>query len=284
VPFVTDFRDVQFPRKPRGLGIWSAQIEQEMMRHVAGITYNAPDQAVLLCQRYPGIQASGKPMCLVHNWFEAEEMDQVNAMPARRFDRPTLLHGGSLYDGVRKVKGLLQAVALTRNSLAGRTGLQFVQIGGGDMSHLQADVARIGLHQDVLIEPLLPRREFLAVCRGADILLLVVGQDTDIHQHQGAIPAKLYDYFLARRPILVIGPRDCEAGRIVTRCNRGLAVADDSPAEIAAAIERLLAGQGRDGAIDLSLEGIQEFEASHAVKKMSEFLKRVLAREHRQLA
>jgi hypothetical protein len=137
------------------------------------------------------------------------------------------------------------------------------------MSELQS---RMGVEQLVKFQPSLPRLDFLSACLGAAILLLAVGHDANGLSHEGAIPAKLFDYFAAARPILVVGPEGCEAGRLVRRLNRGMAVANDRPDDIANAIRRLMAGQGHAGHLDLSAEGVREFESATVMRKVAAFL------------
>ena len=106
----------------------------------------------------------------------------------------------------------------------------------------------------------------------------MVGHNKGAMEHAGAIPAKLFDYFLACRPILVVGPSDCEAGKIVMRTNRGLAVSDDDAAGIAAAVDRLRHQEGASGSLDLSLDGVSDFEAAVSVERLAIFFTSVLRR------
>jgi hypothetical protein len=88
----------------------------------------------------------------------------------------------------------------------------------------------------------------------------------------------LFDYMAAGRPILVVGPEGCVAGQMVERLNRGIGARDDRPEEITKAIDLLLAGQGRQGPLDLSPEAVSEFEGAKAVARLAEFLRLCLPR------
>ncbi len=283
IAYVLDFRDVKLAVDVEGMSFrdrLSLRIERAALRKAAGITYVAPAQAEALRRRYPSVVNT--PQALTYNWFEAAE---AAACPPRTFDHATILHGGGLYRGTRRLDGFLKALAILRRpGPAGAGDLRFLQLGGkSDPTHLSRAAVEHGLQEVVQIGSQLPRDEFLSACRGAKILLLAVGHDTAVVQHAGTIPAKLYDYLAACRPILVVGPRNCEAARMVTRLNRGLAAADDAPDEIADAIERLLEGRGACRSLDLSLEGVREYEASHAVARMTEFFDTVHARACTQM-
>ena len=257
VPFVADYRDIFRP----------CPAEARALQGVAGITCAAPRFAEELARRYPFL--AGRPQCVVHNWFEKEDAAIIG--PPLQFPNPTILHGGLLGE-TSQPASLLEAVATLRQRPEWHH-LQFLQL-GTELARFQPLIARLNLADAVVEKDRLGRPAFLAAAGGASILLLVVRHDlrANPHGYSAAVPAKLYDYFLAQRPILVIGPRDCYAGQLVTQCGRGLAADDHSPGEIAAAIERLLAGQGAAGPLNLSLDAVRDYEASAAVRKMSEFL------------
>jgi glycosyltransferase involved in cell wall biosynthesis len=93
--------------------------------------------------------------------------------------------------------------------------------------------------------------------------------------HAGAIPGKLFTYLSSGRPILVVGPAGCEAGRIVEKHNRGIAVASDDVAGLTDAVARLLDGRGRNGALDLSPQAVQSFEAQTVLGELATFFDEV---------
>lgn len=279
VPFVADFRDVRPKLKASRMTGWNrrnVQIERAALRGAAGISVSAPVQRETLLAKHGAVVE--KPFLLVHNWFEAEE---AQGCTAKVFDRPTIIHGGVLYGGTRRLDGFLEALALLRGNGASQEArrLQFCQHGIERTDKLlSAMSAKLGLSGTVVIGAYLDRQGFLSHCRGARILLLAVGRNERGREHAQAIPGKLYDYFATQRPVLVVGPPDCEAGRMVERVHRGMAVADDSPGEIAEAIERLLDGKGRNGPLDLSAEAVSEFESHSAIRRIASFFDGVAGR------
>jgi hypothetical protein len=273
VPHVVDFRDVlvsiEAESRTRQQRSWRLA-EQEILSSAAAISYVSPPQIDALAGRYPWVM--DKPRQLIYNWFDAEEIAHCEA---RRFDGPTIVHGGSLYGGRRKLDGFVEGLARLRNgSRSPGTCVQFCQFGdhSNDVRYMSELQSRMGVEQLVKFQPSLPRLDFLSACLGAAVLLLAVGHDSNGISHEGAIPAKLFDYFAAARPILVVGPEGCEAGRLVRRLNRGMAVANDRPDDIANAIRRLMAGQGHAGQLDLSAEGVREFESATVMRKVAAFL------------
>jgi len=277
IPYVADFRDVQklgtdqdISRRERR----AVEIERQILRDAAGLTYAAPAQINVLCEKHAFVRDMRSK--LIYNWFEASE---ATVFPPRQFHCATILHGGNLYGGHRRLDGFLDGLSkLVKRAAATNARLQFLQFGHEpDMRFLTRGLNVRGLTEAATVSDSLPRNEFMSACRGADILLVVVGRDKGSEQHANAVPGKLYDYFAACRPILVIGPPGCEAGKMVTRLNRGLAVSDNAPESIAEAIEQLLKGVGNKGKLDLSLEAVKEFEASVTLKKMAGFFSQVLS-------
>lgn len=274
-PYIADFRDVI---TGKGVG-WrsgrqrrSLQWMRAVIHDAAGVTYVSPGQRPLLRRICP--QFEQMPNRLAYNWFEPW---QVNGAPAVPLERPTIFHGGGLYGGWRRVSGFLEALMLLRRRGDPRLRVNFLQHGmENDMSFLRRDAERHGATEAVRVGGALPYAEFQRVCRAADALLLVVGRDADDGQHAGAIPGKLYDYIAACRPILVIGPPGCEAGKIVSRLNRGITAVDDDPQRIARGIQLLLENRGDNGPLDLTIQGAGEFEASSMLRGLAEFFESVL--------
>ena len=273
VPYVADFRDVWQANEPERL-TWRersvAKAERSILQDTAGITYVAPEQIDVLCARHPF--AAEKPHSLVYNWFDAGDVDACSPTAYRR---PTILHGGALYGGSRRLDGFLTAlVKLQYRDRTDRDQLQFLQLGDrrGDAAYISRLVEELNMGRMVDVRPSLPKREFLEACMAADILLLVIGHDQGGTLHSAGLPGKLYTYLSAGRPILVVGPPNCEAAKLVTRLNRGIAVEDDEPEQIASAIERLLRREGVAGPLALNLEAVRAFETSSMVGRMAEFL------------
>ncbi len=279
VPYVVDFRDVRNvsnPKTLRGSDRRSFEAEKEAVENAAGITHVAPDQIDALQQMYPGCRQT--PHRLIYNWFDRTEGDD---MPARDFGRPTMLYGGNLYGGTRRVDGLLEALKQHTQRDNKRTeSLQLVlHCPVKDRPSITQLVDRFRLDDVIRLEGLIPASEFQAASRGADILLIVVGHNVGAAEHAKAIPGKLFDYLAAGRPILAVGPEGCVAGQMVEELNRGIWALDDQPKEIAHAIDLLLDGRGREGPLDLSPEAVSEFEGPSAVARLAEFLRHCLARD-----
>ena len=272
VPFVVDYRDVvsepadvNVPRHVRKF----LDRQGRILADAAGITTVAPYQIdALKCSH---CHLTDTPARLVTNWFEAADAEPDAHSPVA-FDQPTVFHAGKLYGGARRLDGLFEGMGVLRDTspdLARRPRFLHLDPEGVN-PHLKAIVDQQGLADVVDLQPAVSEAEFRRHCRGAAVLLLVVGHTQGAFEHARTIPGKLYEYFAACRPILVIGPPDCEAGTMVTDVNRGLAVSDADPHAIADALTTLMAADA-DGRLDLSVQAVHRYEAAGVIGQMCSF-------------
>lgn len=276
VPFVVDFRDVRgapdarSPRSQRN----AFKHEACVLRDAAAITYVAPEQISVLRDNHPQL-VPRLPSELVYNWFDINETASSDKI---HNDTSTILHGGILYGGTRRVDGFMEALSIVRGCPTRmRVKLRFVQLGGTgrDSAYITELAQRYGVTEAVEVREPVPHDQFVHACKGAGCLLLVVGRDQGIQRHSGAIPGKLYNYFAARRPILVIGPEGCEAGRMVRALKRGLFVQDDKPNLIASALTRIIGAPQAANDFDLSIEALAPYSAEVSLGRLATLLGRV---------
>lgn len=274
-PYVVDFRDVLSRSAAEATSRRSTRFfrrQELVVSHAAAITYVAPHQWQALVDGHPIL--AEKPSRLVTNWFEQADAD---ACPPQQFNRPTILHAGKLYRGARRIDGVCQAMALLAEQTPdGQPCPQLLHLnpeGVGEGLHRY--VTDMGLGDLVQLKPAACEPKFRSYCRGSDVLLLIVGHNTGITEHSRTIPATLYEYFAARRPILVIGPPDTEAGRMVTAARRGLAAADDDPLAIAQALGILLDPRKVSEQFDLTDEAVEPFGASAVVAELCGLFDRI---------
>ncbi len=74
------------------------------------------------------------------------------------------------------------------------------------------NIREYGLENLVEIQSFRPHREILPLIKSAELLLLVVPQ---VKNNKGIVTGKLFEYLGANRPVLLIGPKNCDAAEIV---------------------------------------------------------------------
>ena len=141
---------------------------------------------------------------------------------------------------------------------------------------LQLRVQALPAPEAVNLSNAIPAENFRQWCRGAAALLLVVGHDSGVFEHSRTVPAKLFEYFGAGRPILVVGAQDSEAERMILRTKRGVSVRDDGPGAIAAAIRQRIDPQWVEANIDLTDQAVAEYRSEAVVGGLCGFFDQIL--------
>jgi glycosyltransferase involved in cell wall biosynthesis len=150
-----------------------------------------------------------------------------------------LLHAGSLY-GARNPAPLLSAVrnAINRGAIdPERFRLRFV--GRIGVAGLERAVRDLGLDRVVEFVSQVPRRAVLQEMIDASALLVVQPVTTV------SVPAKLYEYMAAGRPVLALAEPGGETADVVRRTGAGIVVPSDDAAAIEQALLELIATSAR---------------------------------------
>jgi hypothetical protein len=158
----------------------------------------------------------------MNDWFidgaQAERL-AVDRPPSHQ--RLVLLHSGTLYPTVdRDPSAFFDALANLRQ--AGKitaANLQVVLRATGYDDHYRHLIEKKGLGDIVTLAPSLPYREALAEMLYADGLLIFQGYTSN-----PAIPAKLYEYFRARRPIFALVDPDGDTAQTLRAAKIGTLV------------------------------------------------------------
>src|SRR5260370_3514640 len=123
---------------------------------------------------------------------------------------------GSIYRGFRDPAALFSAIALLPDQLRTRINVEFFSDAGDAV--LDAAAAH-RVENAVAVKPRVPYQRALALQMEADVLLLLQSSDP---RDEGNLPAKLFEYLYARRPILFIGYERGIAARLVIELGAGL--------------------------------------------------------------
>lgn len=252
LPWIADLRDpmtdVDYPADPltRRIYRW---IEEKTVRHCTLAVCTTPGAIVTYTKRFPDIPASR--FALIENGYDEENFATAAALQQPVVpvsERPfTLIHSGIIYPSERDPVPFFEALAELKGSgVVTAQRLRIVLRATAHDDYLVPLIDRHGIGDIVSLAPHIAYRDALAEMLGADGLLVL--QATNCN-HQ--IPAKLYEYLRARRPVLAltdatgdtaaalrhagidtIGPLDDRAG-IATALLRFLELAEAGRAPLA---------------------------------------------------
>jgi hypothetical protein len=154
--------------------------------------------------------------------------------PAPMTEPFTLLHTGVVYPSERDPSALFAAL----RALAGEGGpaIRLRLRASGHDTLLAALAAENGVANLIELASPLPHREALAEMQAAPALLLLQASNCN---HQ--VPAKLYEYLRARRPLLALTDADGDTATILRRAGISTIAPLDDAQQIAAALRRFVA-------------------------------------------
>jgi len=279
LPWVADFRDPMaqegYPADARTWASFS-RVEQRVFARAAACTFTAPAAARMYRERYPDSPARIE---LIENGYDEEMFARVTDVATTceplNPGALTLLHSGIVYPDERDPRQFFAALALVKASGAGaRVRVRFR---APVHEALLADLARAhGVADMIEVVPHVAYGDALREMLRADALIVL--QAANCNEQ---IPAKLYEYLRARRPLLAF--TDSRGDTAATMRASGVtAIASlDSADEIAGLITRFAAGD-RAGTIatDEAIAcGSRQARAEHLARLLDDITApRVMAR------
>ena len=202
IPWVADFRDPMIddshPRDCRTRLVVRA-IERRTLRHCTKAVFTSPGAMRDYQARY-----SYKPesdFCLIENGYDEENF--ASALEDARKPRTggkqfRLLHSGVIYPLERDPRPLFEALGvMLAKGMISEENFRLVLRAAHHEQYLSALARACGIDRIVDMPGPIPYREALAEMHDADGLLILQGASCN-----SQIPAKLYEYLRARRPIL----------------------------------------------------------------------------------
>ncbi|NCT82160.1 MAG: glycosyltransferase family 4 protein [Comamonadaceae bacterium] len=234
IPWVADFRDPMahngYPADPLTWKSFHA-IEQLAMRDASRCVFTTPGAAQMYRERYP---EAAERIVVLENGYDEESFTSVKpAAMASGAGRPlVLLHSGIVYASERDPTQFFAALGnLQRSGRLTPADLK-VRFRAAVHEQLLRDLAaRHGASEFIEISPAVPYREALAEMMSVDALLVMQASNCNAQ-----IPAKVYEYLRAGRPILgLTDPVGDTAGVL-----RGAGLPDIVPIDAVEAIEAAL--------------------------------------------
>ena len=274
LPWVADFRDPMlqpsYPVSKPQRAVYGWIERQTITRCNAAVftTHSARDSYVA---RFPHLPAS--KFSVIENGYDEDGFGGPAPAPAAPGACLTLLHSGVLYDTGRDPSPFFEALAALK--AAGKisaASLRVILRAPGEMEEIAALVANCGVADLVAVEPPVPYHTALQEMLAADGL--VVFQGTPFNTQ---IPAKIYEYFRARKPVLGLVDTGGETARVLRAAGFDAIAQMDSASAIAPVLERLLQ-QIREGrAFVASEQLIASSSRTHRASQLAAIFDQVLA-------
>lgn len=237
IPWIAEFRDPMwqgdYPHDPLVNSAWRS-LEADIFGTAARVVVTTPGAKRLYAERFPAFPAAN--LVVVHNGYDEEVFRRAQSGPAtdaRRTGGPLqLVHSGVIYPGERDPTHLLAAVsALKRQGRLSSGTLQLVLRASGNDESLGRALRANDIADVVRLEPAVDYLSAIRELLAADGLLLLQGADCNAQ-----IPAKLYEYLRARRPIVALTDPQGDTARMLADSGVGTVAPLNSQAAIECAL------------------------------------------------
>ncbi len=211
LPWIADFRDPMVEYDPVKNEYWPSEplarmirmrVEQLVVKYSTRIVFVTAGARDAYAERFPAMTTDR--LTVIPNGYDEENFVAAERVPFAQ--KPpnaplTLLHSGGLYpESGRDTTSLFAAlVALRQHEGITAKHLRIVLRASADEANQQRLIKQHGLEDMVFLAAPIPYVEALAEMLQADGLLLFQGPSTNTQ-----IPAKLYEYLRAHRPIFAV--------------------------------------------------------------------------------
>lgn len=277
LPWVADFRDPML--QPSYPGAWLQRacyrwIESQTIQRCRMAVFTTRSALHSYRTRYPDIPAS--KFVLIENGYDEDGFDTgelpVPAAPAAG-RRLTLLHSGVLYQSGRDPVPFLEALAiLKRAARIDPSRLRVVLRAPGNLPHVESLVRKFGVEDLVEVAPPVPYREALREMLAADGLIVFQGTPFNTQ-----VPAKVYEYFRARKPIVGLVDGNGETARVLREAGFDNLVSPDQGKTIAPVLDRFIEQVARGEARVASKELVAASSRVHRARQLAEVLRKACA-------
>lgn len=248
LPWIADFRDSMtepnYPRDPKQRRVYQ-WVERATMARSTRVVFTTPGAIRMYAERYP--EASADQLAVIPNGYDEENFVEaerpLRSSPDRSGSKPlVLLHSGALYPNERDPRAFYRALAaLARTNRLERGYLRVVLRATGHDDFHRSLVAQNDIDDIVSIESPLPYRDALREMMEVDGLLVFQASNCN---HQ--VPAKIYEYLRARRPILALTDPKGDTAEVLRNAGIGsIAPLDDEDSIVHGLLE--LVSEIREG-------------------------------------
>lgn len=288
VPWVADFRDPMVEYDDRAhywaptwtaLRNWRLWIERLTVRHGAALTTCTDGAMHILRERYP--EADARHWSVVSNGYDESAFQTASGLPMpepRRGNELLLLHSGVIYPTPdRDPSHFLRALRQVLDQRGPNARPVRLLLRASHVEQLYAPlVQELGLGANVSFAPSIPYQQALAEMQQVDGLLVFQGYTSN-----PAIPAKLYEYLRAQRPILAMADDEGDTAALVRRLDAGRVAPLDDVERIAVALGQYLHDIESGQWSPLPAERVQPFERAQTVAQFASLFDRIHAERGR---
>ena len=217
-----DFRDL-WTQNPGGRGLFPFTIRERALERQCLATADCVTTVSEPLAESLRRQARGG-VSVIYNGYRENELD---SLPPESFfsneGMTNLVYTGTVYPEYRDVLPLMEAMSKLKAGHPGIAAKLRLQVAGPLRDHWQRLTKKYGVQDMTQLYGVLPRVDALRMQRDADGLVVTAWCDP-----AAGLASKLFEYLVARAPILVIGAGpDDPIAHIVQKAGRGVSSEND---------------------------------------------------------
>lgn len=247
IPWVADFRDPMVEVNvrtgtivPENASVRRARlnIEEACVRCAASMVFCTEGARNICLERHPILRPE---ICqVISNGFEEQFFRDVEARRVSgarpKNDVVTVLHSGTIYLTADRDPGpFFDAIAeLQKEGFYDSHPMRFILRATGDDQRIKGMLDKRNIAEHVILTGPLPYIDALSEMLSVDCLLLFQGYTSN-----PAIPAKLYEYLRARKPILALVDAQGSTAKLLRKLNTSVMSSIESMSDIKNAIRRI---------------------------------------------
>jgi hypothetical protein len=277
LPWVADFRDPmtegelgsagQHPTDP---ATWKVRrwLERLIVLNCTRLVFVAPGALSMYQKRYPEVPSSR--WMLIPNGYDEESFiaAERHTTATKEKGKPLLLlHSGLLYAGAGDRNPSFFFTALANLRKAGKIDASLLRVvlrASGYDDLYRGLIREKGLDDMIFLEPSISYIDALAEMLSADGLVLVQGSVSNPN-----IPAKLYEYLRARRPIFALIDEKGDTAAVLRSAKVGTLASLDSVSSIELGFEDFLRQLRQNTAPIATDQEIQSHSRESRVKELA---------------
>ena len=214
-----DFRDL-WTQNPRCRGLFPFTIRERALERQCLATADCISTVSKPLAESLRRDARGT-VSVIYNGYRQNELETLPTEPFFSNEGMTnLVYTGTVYPGYRDVLPLMEAMSKLKAGHPGIAAKLRLQVAGPLRDHWQRLAQKYDVQDMTQLYGVLPRVDALRMQRDADGLVIIAWRDSGA----GVLTSKLFEYLVARAPILVIGAGpDDPIAHVVQKAGRGVA-------------------------------------------------------------
>lgn len=269
IPWIADFRDpwteIDF-YKTLNLSKFADKQHHRLEKKVL----DRADLVISIGQKMASSFAkkSSTKQVVITNGYDHKDVPLKSAKKSEKF---TIMHVGSINKdrNHEMLWSSLQQLISENNMFRNNIEIHFI----GKLDHtVLSDIEKFGLHDFVKITSYIPHSEVIQNLQSAAVLYLPLNNTPNA---DGILTGKVFEYFVAKRPILAIGPVNGDLGTILKENNAG-EIVDFNDEQGLRRVLKKMHQQFIENKLDIDSTGIEKYSRRNLTMKLVSEIEKII--------